>query len=412
MAKTRAASHPIEVRQANLVHVAAAAQKRSEPFTRADLVADTGLSLPTVSNLVAELLSRGLLLDAGARQVAVGRSPSLLEFNARYGFLIGIDIGPTNTRLAITDLLQNRIGQAALPTPKNDDPARTLGQLAQKAYDLLAENDLAANRILAIGVGVPGTVDEKSGVVRLAPNLPGWRDVPAREHLESVFPAPVVVSNDVYLALIAEHVRGAARGHERCALISVGTGIGAAVLVHGHIERGDHFMSGQIGFMCMGAEHVNGDFGDHGCLETLAGIGALRRKVPGLAHDDPAAWLSAIVEAAERGEPDARKAVLETTRLVGMAAANLAAVVDPSVIVLGGALFGKAPRLVANVEAVVQRIWRAPVSVVATELDNEAPLWGAVLAANRAARIRLRKELWPHWISSAATAIPDSPGSH
>lgn len=409
MSKTPAPSHPIEVRKANLVLLVGAALKRTEPFTRADLAADTGLSIPTVSGLVSELVSRGLLKDLGARRAKIGRSPSQLEFNASYGFLVGIAIGPSHTRLVIADLRQTRLAQAVIATPTREVPARGLAVLAQKAYELLADHLLPADRVIAVGAGVPGVIDETTGIVVSAPYLPGWHDVGVRDILESAFPSPVVVANDVHLALIAEHARGAARGHERCVFISVGASIAASVLVNGHVERGQHFMAGQIGRMCFGAEHVGHAIGDPGCLDTLASLGSLEQRIPRAPEEDRLAWLTRIVEAAEGGQADARAAVLETTRLVGLAAANVAAVVDPSIIVFGGALFAGAPRLVAAVGAVVQSIWHAPVTIALSELNEEAPVWGSVLAANKAARLRLRRELWPNWAPSTVNVVPDSP---
>jgi predicted NBD/HSP70 family sugar kinase len=133
-------------------------------------------------------------------------------------------------------------------------------------------------------------------------------------------------------------------------------------------------------------------FGDHGCLETVAGLQALAARVP-------RAW-SRIrdVDLERRGrggpwDPEARTAMLETARFIRIAAANVAAVVDPSLIVLGGALFAQAPRLVEAVSAVAQSIARAPLPVVLSALDKEAPLWGCLLIALTAAREGLRKEL-------------------
>jgi predicted NBD/HSP70 family sugar kinase len=257
----------------------------------------------------------------------------------------------------------------------------------------MADTNVPGDRLLAVGVGVPGVVDEDTGVVVIAPNLTGWHEIPMREILQDAFSAPVFVDNDVNLAIMGEHWKGVARGHDTCAFIFAGTGIGAAVLIDGQLHRGHHFMAGEIGRMCMGPQFVDVDFGEHGCLETVAGLQALAARVPHASDQDPATWISSVAEAADRGDPEARAAVLETARFIGIAAANVAAVVDPSMIVLGGALFVQAPRLVDAVSAVVQSIARAPVPVVLSALDKEAPLWGGLLVALTAARERLRKEL-------------------
>ncbi len=403
MAKHRRSTHakrrhaadpqPAVLRSANLDRVLAAALDRPGPFTRSELIATTGLSAPTVGTLAADLMRRDLLHDLGAGPSSGGRRPAMMEFNARYGFAAAIDIGPTRTRLALADLRHERLAHRVVNTPHALPPRELLGQVAADVRALMQETGVPCNRLLAVGAGAPGVVNEDTGAVVVAPNLTGWHDVPMREILEDSFHAPVFVENDVNLAILGEHWRGAARGHDTCAFIFVGTGIGAAVLIDGQLHRGHHFMAGEIGFMCMGPQYIDVDFGEHGCLETVAGLPALAARMPREAEKDPAMWISTVAEAAERGDEEARAAVAETARFIGIAAANVAAVVDPSVIVLGGALFAQAPRLVEAVNAVTQSISRSPVNVVLSALDKEAPLWGGLLVALKAARADLRKKL-------------------
>jgi predicted NBD/HSP70 family sugar kinase len=138
---------------------------------------------------------------------------------------------------------------------------------------------------------------------------------------------------------------------------------------------------------------VNRDFGAHGCLEALAGLQALAARFPDAAQGDPLAWISNVIESAQSGDQAARSALLETAQLIGIAAGNVATVVDPSLIVLGGALFAQAPPLVEAVGAVITRISRAPLSIALSALGKEAPLWGGLLVALTAARDRVRQEL-------------------
>jgi glucokinase len=388
-----AALQPAEVRGVNLDRVLSAALERGGPFTRAELIEATGLSAPTVGSLVIDLIRLELLHDLGTGPSRGGRRPSMMEFNARYGFAASVDIGPTRTRLAIADLKHEQLAHRVVNTPTSLAPREALDQLANEVRSLMTETGVSQDRLLAVAVGTPGVVNEDTGVVEVAPNLPGWHQVPMRDVLQEAFGTSVFVENDVNLAILGEHWRGAARGHETCAFIFVGTGIGAAVLIEGQLHRGHHFMAGEIGFMCMGPQFVELDFGEHGCLETVAGLHALAARVPRVVERDPANWIANLAEAADRGDEDARAALLETARFIGIAAANVAAVVDPSLIVLGGSLFAQAPRLVAAVSSVAQSVSRAPVPVVLSTLDKEAPLWGGLLIALTAARERVRKQL-------------------
>jgi glucokinase len=380
------------LRHANLDRVLAAALERADPFTRAELIKATGLSAPTVGSLAGDLIRLNLLEDLGTAPSRGGRRPALMQFNARYGFVAAIDVGPTHTRLALADLRQERIAHRIINTPASLEPCELLQRFVAEVHGLMDESGVPRDRLLAVGVGVPGVVDDK-GVVAIAPNLEGWHDIEMSRILGEALRAPVFVENDVNLAILGEHWRGSAQGHDTCAFIFVGTGIGAAVLIDGRLHRGDHSMAGEIAVMCMGPQYLDREFGRHGCLETLAGLGALATRFPRGAEGDPSSLVSKAVEAAYQGDPEARAAVLETAQFVGIAAANVGTVMDPSLIVLGGALFAEAPPLVDAVSAVVARISRAPISVVVSSLGQEAPLWGGLLVALTAARERVRSEL-------------------
>ena len=126
------------------------------------------------------------------------------------------------------------------------------------------------------------------GIVTFAPNLKGWTKVPMRDILERALGAPVLVENDVNLAVLGEHWQGAARGHDTCAFVFVGTGIGAGILIDGELHRGHHFMAGEIAVMCMGPQFVDVDYGD-ARLPRDAGrpAGAGRALAPGARKATP-----------------------------------------------------------------------------------------------------------------------------
>ena len=388
------ARNAAHLRGLNLERVLAVAMDREGPFTRSELIQATELSAPTVGSLVGHLIADGLLRDLGAGPSRGGRRPSFMEFNARYGFVAGIDLGPTQTRLAVGDLRGERLAHRVLPTPPALGPAPLLARIASALRALLGEAHIPSARLLAIAAGAPGAVDRERGmVVALAPNLKGWSRVPMAKILRRALGAPVVVENDVNLAILGERWRGAAQGHDTCAYVTVGTGIGAGIVVDGELHRGHHFLAGEIALMCMGPQYVNQDFGARGCLETLAGLKALAARWPRGARRDGEGWVAELFEAAQRGDRQARKTVEEAATLIGMAAANLSVVIDPSLIVLGGALVTQGTSLVPEVRRIVARIVPMPSPIVVSTLGEEAPLWGSLLVAISAARESLRQRL-------------------
>ena len=384
------AGNAAHLRRINLERVLAVVMDRPSTFTRSELIEATGLSAPTVGSLVTHLIKSGLVRDVGAGPSRGGRRPAFMEFNARHRFIAGMDVGPTRTRLAVADLRGEMVAHDIVPTPTEKPPVAVLTTLAASVRALMRSAQVSPDRLIAVGAGAPGAVDRDRGVVTLAPNLHGWEEVPMRDVLAEALDAAVVVENDVNLAVLGEHWRGAARGHDTCAFIFVGTGIGAGVLIGGELHRGQHSMAGEIAVMCMGPQFIDVDFGSRGCLETLAGLKALAERWPRSARADPAHWVADLLEAAAGGDREAAAAVRETARLIAIAVANVAAVVDPSLIVLGGAMFAQAAPLVDEVRAVVARIMRSPVKVAISALGKEAPLAGCLLVAGQEARHQVR----------------------
>lgn len=378
------------LRALNLHAILRIVMERRGPFTRAELVAATGLSAPTVGSLLSELLERGLVRDLGPGPSSGGRRPAFMEFDPRYGFVAGIDLGPGTTRLAVADLWGERTALRVLPTPAGLRPKDLLERTAKAMLDLVREAHVPSGRLLAVGAAAPGAVDQKRDLVTLAPNLPGWSRVPMRPILQNALATPVVLENDVNLAVLGERWKGAARGHDTCVFVNLDAGIGAGVVVNGLLHRGHHSLAGEIGLMCMGPQYLERDFGSRGCLETLAGQKALAGRWPGARKAAPELWLPDLFAAAERGRREARQAVVETARLVGIALANLSLVLDPSLIVLGGSLAAHGPGLVRQIRRIVEKRVPTPARVVPSALGEEAPLWGSLLVADLEARERLR----------------------
>jgi glucokinase len=385
----REAAH---LRHLNLERVLAAAMDREGTFTRSELIEATGLSAPTVGSLASSLIRAGLLTDLGTGPSRGGRRPSHMEFNSRHGFVGGIDVGPTRSRLAVADLRGELAGHRIVPTPQHHKPAALLGILADQLLNLMRESDVPPARLLAVGAGAPGVVDIGRGmVVALAPNLEGWAQVPMSAILSDALDAPVVLENDVNLAVLGEHWKGAARGHDTCAFLSFGTGIGAGVMVNGQLHHGHHFLAGEIGLMCMGPEYVDTDFGSRGCLETLTGLAAIKAQWRP-AEAEGVDWIPKLFCAAASGDADARSTVDSVARYIGISTANLCSILDPSLVVLGGALLAGG-KLLEPVREIVERIVPLPPSIVTTSLDKDAPLWGSLLVATTEARERLRHDL-------------------
>jgi predicted NBD/HSP70 family sugar kinase len=234
-----------------------------DQVSRADIARETGLTRVTVSDLVAELIAEGLVIEAGQREDSrPGKPATLLDINRRAFQILGVDLSESGTfRGAVLDLDGAILHREQLAI----DGA--IGEDATALVIRLTESLVAAATlpILGLGVGSPGVVD-LAGVVLTAPNL-GWAGVALQGILESRFGIPVVVANDANAAALAEHSFGDADSDMM--LIKVGAGVGAGLLLDGVPLFGSRFAAGEIGHVVVGtdggAECVCGKYG---CLET------------------------------------------------------------------------------------------------------------------------------------------------
>ena len=183
---------------------------------------------------------------------------------------IGIDVGGTNVKLALVDDKGNITYSNSVPTRAEMGYEYTVNNIKQAIRDLLVETKLSTKDIEGIGFGFPGQVDYKSGVVRLAPNIPGWVDVPIAKLIEDEFKIPTRVDNDVRCAALGELNYGAGKGCENLICITVGTGIGSGLIINGKLVRGASNAAGEIGHIKL--QMHDGPIcgcGDTGCMKPL-----------------------------------------------------------------------------------------------------------------------------------------------
>jgi glucokinase len=305
---------------------------------------------------------------------------------------IGVDIGGTKILAGTVTENGDIVATARRPTPRHD---------ANDVLDLVAEvvNELVAGTdhpLDGVGLGVAGLVDAERSRVFFAPNL-RWSQVPVRQLLESATGLPVVVENDGNVAAWGEYRFGAGRGTTEMTLVTVGTGIGGGIVIDGRLFRGAHGAAGEIGHINAVPDGRPCGCGRHGCLEQYASGNALVREARALAADrrsEAGALLALgdgtpegvqgvhVTEAARAGDPVAVEAFAIVGTWLGRGLADLAAVLDPEVFVIGGGVSDAGDLLLASARQTLadkligQQNRPAPV-VKAAELTNRAGLVGA-----------------------------------
>jgi glucokinase len=313
------------------------------------------------------------------------------------GLTLGVDIGGTKVLGGVVDPDGTVLAQARRETPA-DDPARTLDRIVEVIAELTGVYDVDA-----IGVGAAGWIDAKRATVLFAPNL-AWRNEPLRDEIARHVSVPVVVENDANVAAWAEFQYGAAAdATDSMVMLTVGTGIGGALVLGGELIRGAHGIAGELGHVTAVPDGYPCGCGKRGCLEQYASGNALVRfareiakwtpdraaTMLALAGGDPDAINGPMVTSAARsGDLAAIEAFTQVGTWLGSGLADLVQIIDPQVLVVGGGVIDAgdlllAPARAAYLEALAQR-GRLPVGEVrGALLGNTAGVVGAADLARR-----------------------------
>lgn len=336
--------------------------------SRAELVVRTGLSRAVVAQRVSELVDRGLVTDDETGPSTGGRPPRRLRFRADAGHVLVADLGATSVDVAVTTLDGRILGHHAEPSDIGDGPERSLARIDELFTQLVTTTRGLPARLWGIGVGVPGPVEFQTGRPVSPPIMPGWDGFPIRERLGSRWGAPVWVDNDVNVLALGEWRSGVAAGHDDVVVVKVGTGIGAGIISHGRIHRGAQGSAGDIGHIqVIDDPRVVCRCGNVGCVETLAGGGAIARDALAAAREGRSDRLRAaldlhgnvtaedVARAASHGDPVAVGLLVAAGRRIGETLAAIVNFFNPSLIVIGGGVAQSGDQLLAAIRETVYR---------------------------------------------------------
>jgi len=360
--------------------------------SRTDLAKRSALTKPTVSAIVEDLLTRGIVQEVGfGKTVATGgRRARLLEFNDASAAYLGLRFGVHTTTVAIADARGEVRAIRETPTPVGDPHAAVRAALGL-VDGALEDAGVPRDRLEAVGVTVPGVVDTRTGTVAFAPNL-GWRDVPIRALLHQALDLPVVVNNITSSGAIAEGRVGAAKGARSYVWVYVGSGVGAGIVIDGQLFSGTKGFSGEIGHCPIAEDGPLCSCGLRGCLETLVSGKAIERIAAEAARGSEKTQLSSfsapfdagvVLEAARAGDAVSQRILHEAGTHLGVGLSYLINVLDPELVVLGGRVMEAADFILEGARASVARhtLHGSKIDVVASTLGDRAGLVGSVLSA-------------------------------
>ncbi|MCT9820861.1 ROK family transcriptional regulator [Microbacterium sp. W1N] len=321
--------------------------------TKAELAAITGLARSTVSTRVDALLAAELVAPAGEAASTGGRPPARIAFNPRAGVILAIDLGATHATVAVADLAGHLLATRTRTQDIAEGPEVVLDAVIAEGLSLLESADGGADRLVGIGIGVPGPVEHETGRPTNPPIMPGWDRFDIPGHVQRLCDVPVLVDNDVNILALGEQALSWPAVDD-LVFVKVSTGIGSGIISGGALQRGAQGSAGDMG-------HVQVPYSrdsprppeDERDLEAVASGTAIAAELRAQGID--AAGSTEVVELVRAGNAAAIAATRQAGREVGEVLATVVNLLNPSIIVIGGSISRAGEHLLAGVREVVYR---------------------------------------------------------
>ena len=313
----------------------------------------------------------------------------------KMGKRIGIDVGGTNVKIALVDKSGKIIYSNSVPTYAKMGYEYTVNNIKQAIKDLMKETNTTAKDIDGIGFDFPGQVDYKTGVVKLAPNIPGWVNVPIAQMIEEEFHIPTRIDNDVRCAALGEMKFGAGQGCENFVCITVGTGIGSGLVVNGQLVRGASNAAGEIGHIKLQMKDgLICGCGDTGCLEAYAsgpsivamaqdyikgGKSTKFREMAAAEGGEITPYM--VAKAEEAGDPVAKRIFAIVGEYIGIGLTSVINLLNPEKVIIGGGVAEAGDLLLDPIRKTIKEramvVAGSAVEIVPAQLGNSAGVIGA-----------------------------------
>ena len=307
-------------------------------------------------------------------------------------YVVGVDLGGTKISCALSDLEGRVVAQTTIPSLAHEGDNPVLGRIIKTIEMVLEEGNVATNEVAAIGIGSPGPLDAKKGIIVTTPNLP-FKNFQLVQPIEEKFSIPTYLDNDANVAAIAEFMFGAGKGTENMVYITVSTGVGGGAILNGKIYRGSTTNALEVGHTTVFPGGPRCGCGNLGCLEaTSSGTAIGRRaneavnsKVETSLRDYETVTSYEVFKEAEKGDAVSKKILDEAFNYLGIGVANIIASFDPDKVIIGGGVSKGGDVLFNKVQEVVnERCFKSMAEyckIVPAGLGTDAGVLGAVALA-------------------------------
>jgi len=359
--------------------------RESGSCSKADLVRASGLSAPTITNVVGDLLSADLIKALGEGESNGGRPPDIIAFKAERGCVLAVKITADSVSFLLADLNGSPLDTyEILLAGRRTTPDAICILIGEEVRRLLRKHRKKREQLLAVVVGVPAITNVDEGVVLSISTLENWRSVPLRAKLGKIIDCLVIVENDTNLAAQGERYCGAAQAEESFILIHIGPNVGSGIVLGGQIYHGSQWSAGEIGYLRLpNTSRRRPTLHEFGELETvLTSSGILESWNEGKKNMSGAQEMDAlgVLNLAQAGDARAEKIVQHRAGIVADIVVNLSLILNPGLILLEGEVGGH-PTLISAVQKQLQESEFAVTKIGAGKLGNTSVLWGGIAIA-------------------------------
>ena len=264
---------------------------------------------------------------------------------------IGIDIGGTDTKIGLVDVHQKLIDAVCIPTEAEKPVKEVIQKVGERALELLEKNGIPMDQCVGAGIGVPGTVDRKAGVVRYSNNI-RWEEVHLADEIGKYLPIPVEIANNADCAALGEAVAGAGKECSDVVMLTLGTGVGGGIILDSEIYEGRGMGGSELGHMVIVENGEPCTCGRRGCLEAYVSITALKREAYRTAGKEMDQ--EEIFALAEQGDPGMKKVVEAYIRRLGLGIVNIVNIFRPQLVLLGGDIPKQGESLLSPLRRIVE----------------------------------------------------------
>lgn len=353
--------------------------RMSEPISRAQIAKETSLTPPTVSSIVKELMTEGLVVESTLGESSGGRKPTMLHINSTAFFAVGVDAGPETVECVLTDLTGKIYDRstAKLQLPITNEAF--IGTLKQAVINLFLCSGIDKEQVIGIGMAMHGVVDVDAGEVLVAPNI-SLRNIRVKELFEEEFGMTIRVENDARAMALGESWFGGHGGVNSMVAINIGRGVGAGLVLNGKLHHGAQGIAGEFGHMTIDLHGAVCECGNQGCLQTLISGNAIEERSIGICGERISG--EEIFALAQAGSEVHADFLSQIGEMIGIGLTNLIHLLNPDKIVLGGGVMKSEQYLLPAIQRKIERTAltkeAAKTEVVATSLGDDATVLGAV----------------------------------